>query len=49
MRPFDPESYLPEILGPYRGSGELPSLFERYLLDFDDADDAAIEARLTEV
>lgn len=49
MRPFDPKSYLPEVLGPYRDSAELPSLFERYLLDFDDADDAAIERRLEEV
>ena len=49
MRPFDPKSYLAEVLGPYRGSGELPSLFERYLLDLDDADDAVIEGRLAEV
>lgn len=49
MRPFDPKSYLAEVLGPYQGSSETPSLFERYLLDLDDADDAAIERRLDEV
>lgn len=49
MRPFDPKSYLADALGPYRDSTESPSLFERYLLDLDDADDAAIELRLEEV
>lgn len=49
MQPFDSKTYLPDVLGPYRGTSELPSLFERYLLDFDDADDAAIERRLEEV
>jgi hypothetical protein len=49
VRPFDPKSYLAEVLGPYQGSTETPSLFERYLLDLDDADDAAIERRLEEV
>jgi hypothetical protein len=49
VRPFDPKSYLADVLGPYRDSAEAPSLFERYLLDFDDADDAAIESRLEEV
>lgn len=49
MRPFDSKSYLADVLGPYRDSAEAPSLFERYLLDLDDADDAAIEARLEEV
>lgn len=37
------------VLAPYRDSAELPSLFERYLLDVDDADEAAISARLDEV
>lgn len=49
MRPFDPKSYLADVLGPYRDTAETPSLFERYLLDFDDANDAAIESRLEEV
>jgi hypothetical protein len=49
VHPFDPKSYLGEVLAPYRDSTELPSLFERYLLDFGDADDSAIEARLEEV
>lgn len=38
-----------EVLAPYRDSAELPSLFERYLLDVDDADEAAIAARFDEV
>lgn len=49
MRPFDPKSYLGQVLGPYMDSAELPGLFERYLLEVDDADEAAIEARLDEV
>lgn len=49
MRQFDPQVYLSDVLGPYRDSSDLPSLFERYLLDFDDSDDDAIEGRLEEV
>jgi hypothetical protein len=49
MRPFEPKAYLKEVLGPYMDAAELPSLFDRYLLDVEDADDAAIEARLDEV
>jgi hypothetical protein len=49
MRPFEPKTYLKEVLGPYSGSAEMPSLFDRYLLEVGDADDAAIEARLEEV
>lgn len=49
MRPFDPKSYLGEVLAPCVDSAELPSLFDRYLIDVDDADEAAIEARLEEV
>ncbi len=49
MRPFDSKSYLVEVLAPCVDSAELPSLFDRYLIDADDADDAAIEARLEEV
>ncbi|HEV7482898.1 MAG TPA: zinc ribbon domain-containing protein [Solirubrobacterales bacterium] len=37
------------MVAPHAGSAELPGLFERYLLDLDDGDDAAIEARMTEV
>ncbi len=49
MRPFDPKSYLGEVIAPHAGSAELPGLFERYLLDLDDASEGAIEARLDEV
>jgi hypothetical protein len=49
VRPFDPAAYLKEVLAPYVGSAEAPGLFERYLLDPDDDDDRAIEARLREV
>lgn len=49
MRPFDPKTYLAEVLAPCVESAELPNLFDRYLLDVEDADEAAIEARLEEV
>jgi hypothetical protein len=49
VRPFEPKSYLRDVLAPSAGSVELPNLFERYLLDAADADDSAIEARLEEV
>jgi hypothetical protein len=49
VRPFDPKAYPGEILGPYAGSADLPGLFDRYLLDFEDADEAGIAARLGEV
>jgi hypothetical protein len=49
VQPFDPKSYLGQVLAPYMDSAELPGLFERYLLEVDDADEAAIEARLDEV
>lgn len=49
MRPFDSKAYLAETLGPYRDSANLPGLFERYLLDVDDADEVAIASRLDEV
>ena len=49
MRPFDPKTYLGEVIAPHADSAELPGLFERYLLDLDDGDDGAIEARMTEV
>ncbi|HWC07899.1 MAG TPA: zinc ribbon domain-containing protein, partial [Solirubrobacterales bacterium] len=49
MRQFDQKRYLAEVLGPALGSPELPSLYERYLLDAGDADDEAIAARLDEV
>jgi hypothetical protein len=49
VRQFDPKRYLADVLAPAYGSPELPSLYERYLLDLDDADEAAIAARLDEV
>ncbi|HET8863590.1 MAG TPA: zinc ribbon domain-containing protein [Solirubrobacterales bacterium] len=49
MRPFDPKTYLTEVLAPCVESAELPNLFDRYLLDVEDADETAIEARLEEV
>ncbi len=49
MRPFDPKSYLGDVLAPCIDSAELPNLFDRYLIDVDDSDEAAIEARLEEV
>jgi hypothetical protein len=49
VRPFDSKSYLAQVLGPYRDSAELPGLFERYLLEVGDADEAAIASRLDEV
>ncbi len=49
MRPFDSKTYLAEVLAPYRDSAELPGLFQRYLLDVGDADEAAIASRLDEV
>jgi hypothetical protein len=49
VRPFDPKSYLGDVLAPCVDSAELPSLFDRYLFDVDDADEAAIETRLEEV
>jgi hypothetical protein len=49
VRPFDPKSYLGQVLAPCVDSAELPSLFDRYLLDVEDVDEAAIEARLEEV
>lgn len=49
MQTFDPKSYLGQVLGPYERSPELPSLFDRYLLDVEDADEAAIAQRLDEV
>ncbi len=49
MRPFDPKRYPAEVLGPAAESAELPSLYDRYLLDADDADEGAIGTRLAEV
>lgn len=49
MRRFDPSSYLAEVLAPSQGSAVLPDLFTRYGLEVDDADEAAIAARLEEV
>jgi hypothetical protein len=49
VRPFDPKSYLGDVLAPYVDSAELPSLFDRYLIDVDDGDEAVIEGRLEEV
>lgn len=49
MRAFDPKAYMGEVLAPCKDSGELPGIFERYLLEPDDEDQAAIEARLEEV
>jgi hypothetical protein len=49
MRPFEPKGYMAEVLAPHHGSTDLPSLFDRYLLAVDDADEAAIGARMEEV
>lgn len=49
MRPFDPKSYLGDVLASCIDSAELPNLFDRYLIDVDDSDEAAIEGRLEEV
>lgn len=50
MRPFDPKTYLVDVLGPYVGSGTaVPDMFERYLLDPGDSDDLAIRSRLSDV
>src|SRR4051794_4106736 len=51
MRQLDPRSFLADTLKPYATGGKpgLPGLFERYLLEPADDDDAAIEARLREV
>jgi hypothetical protein len=49
VRPFDPKSYLGDVLAPSVDSAELPSLFDRYLIEVDDDDEGAIESRLDEV
>lgn len=49
MKPFDPETYLKDVLGPYLDTSELPGIFERYCLEPSDNDDAAITARCKEV
>jgi hypothetical protein len=49
MRPFEPKGYMAEVLAPRRGSSDLPSLFERYLLEIEDRDEGAISARMEEV
>jgi hypothetical protein len=49
MRPFDPSSYLKDVLGPYLDSTELPGLFERYCLEPADSDDGAIATRCRDV
>ena len=49
MKPFDPATYLKEVLGPHLESNELPGLFERYCLDPADADEQAIADRCKEV
>ncbi len=49
MKPFDPSTYLKEVLGSYLDSPELPGLFERYCLETSDSDEQAITARCKEV
>ncbi|HVR05018.1 MAG TPA: zinc ribbon domain-containing protein [Solirubrobacteraceae bacterium] len=49
MKPFDPATYLKEVLGPHLDRTELPGLFERYCLDPGDDDDRAIAQRCREV
>ena len=51
MRPFDTKTYLVDVLGGYvtASGGDIPDLFERYLLEPSDNDDAAIGARLGDV
>jgi hypothetical protein len=49
MRPFEPKTYMAEVLAPRHGSADMPGLFDRYLLDVEDADEAAIKARMEEV
>ena len=48
MLPLDPKTLLPETLKPYLGGGR-PGMLERYLLDADDADEAAIADRMDDV
>jgi hypothetical protein len=51
MKPLDPRSFLADTLKPYATGGKpgLPSIFERYLLEPDDAANDEIEARLKQV
>jgi hypothetical protein len=51
LRPFDPKSYLVDVLGPYASGSrsDTPDLFERYLLEAGDSDDDAIATRLADV
>jgi hypothetical protein len=51
VRPFDPKTYLVDVLSPYVGPSatDLPDLFVRYLLEPGDSDDAAIASRMAEV
>ena len=49
MKPFDSNTYLKEVIGPYLDTSELPGLFERYCLEPSDNDDLAIAARCKEV
>jgi hypothetical protein len=51
VRPFDPKTYLVEVLGPYVGASEtlIPDVFERYLLEPGDADERAIATRMGDV
>lgn len=49
MKPFEPSTYLKEVLGKARAAGRLPDFFERYQLDYTDDDDEAIKARRAEV
>ena len=51
MRPLDPKTYVLDVLGPYVGAagGEVPDLFERYLLEPGDNDEIEIARRLGDV
>jgi hypothetical protein len=51
VQPFDPKTYLVDVLGSYvnASGGDIPDLFERYLVEPSDSDDAAIATRLGDV
>jgi hypothetical protein len=49
MLPFDKNTYFKGVLRRYVGTPDEPGLFERYCLEFDDTDGAAIAARLKDV
>lgn len=49
MKPFDQTTYLKEVLAPFVDASEPPDVFHRYLLDYSDNDETAIEQRMAAV